>query len=314
MDRVFETPPTAHAASRPALVTRFAPSPTGYLHLGHVVNAVYVWGAGRALGARILLRLEDHDRVRCRPDYERALLEDLDWLGFEPDAGRAPVVRQSDRGPIYDAALARLRRAAHVYACDCSRRTVGGTRYTGHCRQRGLPEAGASLRVTFDAGEERADDLGLGALVQDPSAQCGDLLVRDRDGQWTYQFAVTVDDIDQGVDLVIRGLDLLDSTGRQLRLGRLLGRERPPVYLHHPLVHGPDGEKLSKARGDTGIRELRAAGWRPDEVIGLAATAVGLIGRPEPLPAASVPGLFDAWAAGLSTRLRTFWDRIEPPL
>src|SRR5688500_10422225 len=100
-------------------VTRFAPSPTGYLHLGHVVNAIYVWGVARALGGQILLRIEDHDRLRSRREYELALLGDLDWLGFDPDQGREPVMRQSDHDAIYEAALERLRGTHHVYACDC---------------------------------------------------------------------------------------------------------------------------------------------------------------------------------------------------
>src|SRR5215212_6661584 len=106
------------------IVTRFAPSPTGYLHLGHVVNAIYVWGMARLRGGTVLLRVEDHDRLRCRPEYERALLEDLDWLGFVPDRGREPLVRQSDREDVYADALARLRQTDHVYACDCSRKTI----------------------------------------------------------------------------------------------------------------------------------------------------------------------------------------------
>ena len=109
-------------------------------------------------------------------------------------------------------------------------------------------------------GIEEFDDLRLGPMAQEPAAQCGDLLVRDRLGQWTYQFAVVVDDMEQGIDVVIRGEDLLSSTGRQIRLGRLLGRDRPPSYLHHPLILKPDGSKLSKSAGDTGIRELREEG------------------------------------------------------
>jgi glutamyl-Q tRNA(Asp) synthetase len=281
------------------LITRFAPSPTGYLHLGHVVNAIYVWGVARARGANVLLRIEDHDRIRCRREYERALVEDLDWLGFVPDEGRQPLVRQSDREPIYQAALQRLRRSAHVYACACSRKTIGGECYQGSCRERSLPEgAGHTLRVQFDAGTERFTDLRLGTIEQHPATQCGDLAIRDRDGQWTYQFAVTVDDLDQGVTLIIRGEDLLSSTGRQIRLARMLGRIQPPRFLHHPLLTGPSGQKLSKSSGDTGVRELRQAGARPAEVIGRAAAAAGLIKSAQPITAQETAALF-ADSAGL---------------
>jgi glutamyl/glutaminyl-tRNA synthetase len=290
-------------------LTRFAPSPTGYLHLGHVVNAVYVWGLARALGGRVLLRLEDHDRTRCRPAYENALLADLDWLGLEPDLGRAAELRQggspyrqSDCGAIYETQLGRLRAAGLVFGCDCSRREVdaeaGGafnreTRYPGRCRGRELaPDPGRGVRVRMEPGEECFVDAGLGELRQDPSAQCGDMLLRDRLGHWTYQFAVVVDDLRHGVDLVIRGADLVDSTGRQLRLARLLGGVRPPVFLHHPLVCKPDGAKLSKSAGDTGVRELRAAGVPAVEVLGRAAWMGGLLEHPRPLGVGDLPRLF----------------------
>lgn len=257
----------------PRPLTRFAPSPTGYLHLGHVVNALWAWGLARALGGRVLLRIEDHDATRCRPEYERALLEDLAWLGFAPDIAAG---RQSDSGGAYAAAVEQLAATHHVYGCGCSRRTIARTvddvfgeesRYPGRCRHLGLmPGPGLGTRVEFAPGPERFDDLLLGPQVQEPDRQCGDLLLRDRLGQWTYQFAVTVDDLRQGIDLVIRGEDLMQSTGRQIRLGRMLGRAEPPVFLHHPLIIKADGAKLSKAAGDSGVRELRSAGAVPAEV------------------------------------------------
>jgi glutamyl-Q tRNA(Asp) synthetase len=278
------------------LVTRFAPSPTGYLHLGHVVNAIYVWGIARAVGARVLLRLEDHDRVRCRPEYEDAILEDLDWLGFVPDAGRSPVLRQRDRTAAYDSALARLRSEHHVYTCRCSRRDTGGGPYPGTCRTEPLTDADSTaLRVEIQPGTEEFDDLFLGRQLQEPARQCGDLLIRDRDGNWTYQFAVTVDDFEQGVNLVIRGTDLQTSTGRQIRLARMLGRPTPPVFAHHPLIRKASGEKLSKASRDAGVRDLRQAGLAPAAVIGLAGAAAGLTRGETPLPADAVS---------------RFWDRI----
>ena len=277
-----------------APVTRFAPSPTGYLHLGHVVNAIYVWGVARALGGAVRLRIEDHDRIRSRPAYEASLLEDLDWLGFEADEGRHPPCRQSGRLPAYAQALQRLSEAAHVFACDCSRREIGGERYPGTCRTRGLadgPQRG--LRVALDPGEEDFVDALLGPQRQSPAGDAGDLLLRDRDGHWTYQFAVTVDDARDGVNLVIRGLDLLSSTGRQLRLARMLDRADQPVFLHHPLLLDAGGHKLSKSSRHTGIRELRQGGATAQAVLGHAAAAAGLIGAPRPLPASAVPRLFE---------------------
>lgn len=296
-------------ALAPGFTTRFAPAPTGYLHLGHAANAVWVWGIARAFGGRVLLRVEDHDRGRCRPAYEQALLDDLDWLGLVPDgfgtdafrAGPLPQ-RQSDNTVRYRARLTELEVNGLAYPCTCSRSDIArasqeaapadaGTsdpgdhaaegaelRYPGTCRARGVdPDATAARRVVMRAGTvERFDDLRLGRQAQDPDRQCGDLLARDRLGNWTYQFAVVVDDLEQGVDVVIRGEDLLASTGRQLRLARMLGRETPPRFLHHPLLRRPDGRKLSKSAHDTGLRELREAGRTRAEVLGLAAALSGL--------------------------------------
>ena len=268
------------------IVTRFAPSPTGYLHLGHVVNAIYGWGLARAAGGRVLLRIEDHDRIRSRLAFEAAILEDLAWLGFVPDAGLIPVRRQSDNDAVYVSAMATLAATHNIYACDCSRREIAAERYPGRCRARRLrpgerlpPNTG--VRLQLDDRPESFTDGALGELVQTPAEQCGDLLLRDRDGNWTYQFAVTVDDMNDGVNLVVRGMDLLSSTGRQIKLARMLGRTEPSHFFHHPLIIKPDGEKLSKSNGDTGVHELRAAGVDPAAVIGLAAAAVGLVERGE---------------------------------
>ncbi|HET7603896.1 MAG TPA: glutamate--tRNA ligase family protein [Gemmatimonadales bacterium] len=261
----------------PVFRTRYAPSPTGYLHLGHVRNAVWTWDVSRAWNGRVVLRIEDHDSTRCREEYVSALLEDLDWLGFVPDEV-AP--RQSERHARYEEVLAGLRDRGLAYVCACSRKDIAEiagdefneeTRYPGTCRELGLePGPGRGWRVIMEPGSEKFTDLLLGEQVQDPSLQCGDLLVRDRLGNWTYQFAVTVDDMDQGIDLVIRGEDLLSSTGRQLRLARMLGRKEMPIFLHHSLIIKASGEKLSKASGDTGVREMRAARMTVDEVLRVA--------------------------------------------
>jgi glutamyl-tRNA synthetase/glutamyl-Q tRNA(Asp) synthetase len=210
--------------------------------------------------------------------------------------------RQSERGEVYVRALDTLRRADLVYACDCSRKTLAKeagdirhieTPYNGRCRERGLPAAtGLGLRVRLAPGAESFEDLRLGAQVQRPSAQCGDLLVRDRLGSWTYQFTVTVDDWLEGVDLIVRGEDLLSSTGRQLQLARMLGRESPPRFLHHPLIRNSGGGKLSKANRDTGLRDLRAGGARPEEVLGAAAAATGLLAEPGTISAHDLDNLF----------------------
>jgi glutamyl-tRNA synthetase/glutamyl-Q tRNA(Asp) synthetase len=274
----------ARLPARP--LTRFAPSPTGYLHLGHVVHALHVWTTARALGGRVLLRIEDHDRLRSRSHYERAIFEDLAWLGFQPDLG---PVRQSDEPEVYQAAMRDLAARHHVYACECSRRAIAGAQpppgdgaelaYPGRCRERALPFGpGRGVRVAIAPGVERFDDARLGPLVQDPASQCGDLLLRDRDGFWTYQFAVTVDDYRHGIDLVIRGEDLLASTARQIRLARMLGRADPPVFLHHELVVNARGEKLSKSAGALAIRELRSAGLDAGEVLECAWRAGGTHG------------------------------------
>jgi glutamyl-tRNA synthetase/glutamyl-Q tRNA(Asp) synthetase len=149
-------------------------------------------------------------------------------------------------------------------------------------------------RTRFEpAPSESFDDLRLGAQIQDPIAQCGDLLARDRHGNFTYQFAVVVDDLEQGVDLVIRGEDLLDSTGRQLRLAKLLGRAVAPRFLHHPLVVHPDGRKLSKSSGDTGIRDLRSDGRSGADVLGLAAALAGVGHDGSPIHADALAALFE---------------------
>jgi glutamyl/glutaminyl-tRNA synthetase len=260
--------------------TRFAPAPTGHLHLGHVANAINVWGLAAAEGARVLFRIEDHDRVRSRPAFEAALVEDLAWLGFVADEG--PVRQSDDVGP-YANAVGRLRADGLVYGCDCSRATFDaweaehGTAWSGvgcpgGCRGRELD--GPTLRVALGPGSERWMDLLVGPCADEVTPN-GDPSVRDRDGNWTYLLCVVVDDLRQDVDLVVRGRDLMDATPAQIRLARLLGREQPPTFAHHRLVRDPDGRKLSKSSGDTGVRELRTSGHSADEVVAMAAAAIG---------------------------------------
>ena len=234
--------------------------------------------------------------------------ERFEWLGLEPDVGSAAsyragvsVWRQSDQREIHEAMRQRLALLTGVYACDCSRREIAGDndapgkepRYPGTCRTLALTdECGRGLRVPMLPGAEAFDDALLGPQRQEPDAQCGDLLIRDRHGCWTYQFCVAVDDWRHEIDLVVRGRDLLDSTGRQIRLARLLGRAAPPVFLHHPLILHADGRKVSKSNHDTGVRHLRAAGLSPAEVLGRAAHAAGLTSEPAPLAADGLASLF----------------------
>jgi glutamyl/glutaminyl-tRNA synthetase len=288
------------ARSGPA--TRFAPAPTGRLHLGHLANAIYAWGLARRFDGRVLLRIEDHDRQRCRREYEVALLDDLDRLGLAADepstdelrAGRS-TYRQSDNGADYAAALDRLRDASEVYACDCSRSTFAAWREShgrpwsgpgcpGGCRGRGLEaRRDTTLRVALGAGDEAWDDLLLGRR-SGPVSSDGDVPVRDRNGNWTYALCVVVDDIRHGVDLVVRGEDLVDATPAQIRLARLLERETPPRFAHHPLIRRPDGSKLSKADGATSLGELLDAGRSAEELFGEAAHEVELAGAADAIP------------------------------
>ena len=264
-----------------AVVTRFAPAPTGYLHLGHVRNAVHVWQLARNPGGRVLLRIEDHDAERSRPAFVEAIREDLAWLGFAPDE---EVPRQSTRGQVYRDLLEPLVASGLVYGCSCTRQQISATagdaeaadelRYPGTCRDKGLGlTEGLGWRVRMDPGVEEFVDGWLGPQAQDPAAQCGDVLVRDRLGNWTYQWAVVVDDFLQGVTHVVRGLDLLPSTGRQIRLARLAGRVAPAEFFHHALIMKSATQKLSKSDGATGVRDLRAAGWTPAQVIAAATAA-----------------------------------------
>jgi glutamyl/glutaminyl-tRNA synthetase len=292
------TPPSGRPPT-----TRFAPAPTGRLHLGHLANAIYVWGLARRLGGRVLLRIEDHDRQRCRPEYETALLDDLDRLGLAADGPSTNELRagpssyrQSDNDAVYAAALERLASVADVYACDCSRATFAawrsdhGTSWSGPgcpggCRVRGLEaRTGFTLRVALGDGDEGWVDRLLGSR-SGPVAPDGDLPVRDRHGNWTYAFCVVVDDLRHGVDVVVRGEDLVDATPAQIRLGRLLGRQTPPTFAHHPLIRRPDGSKLSKADGATALGELLDAGRTPDELFSDAASAVGLLDGARPISA-----------------------------
>jgi glutamyl-tRNA synthetase/glutamyl-Q tRNA(Asp) synthetase len=279
---------TAFSSSVP--ITRFAPSPTGYLHQGHVANAIYVWGLAKALKGNVILRIEDHDRQRCLPEYERSLIQDLRWLNFIPDIPsmddfdlpQTPY-RQSNREKVYIRAYETLKMKGLIYACSCSRKELqnrgcyvaGDIRYDGYCRNRNLPEQGNGLRLILSEKEMSWTDIIQGEFKQTPSQQCGDVLIRDRRGNWNYQFCVVVDDIDQNVNFIIRGKDLLLSTARQLQIRTMLGDDLQPVYLHHDLIC-TDGFKLSKRQKSTSISSLRDEGINARDLIQNTADLLGL--------------------------------------
>ncbi len=221
---------------------RFAPSPTGPLHFGSLVAAVASWLDARAHGGRWLVRIEDVDEPRCRPEWADDILRTLERLGLVWDA---PVVRQRDRKDLYREALARLRQTGHAYPCGCTRREAAG-RYPGLCRN-GLPPGrqARSWRFRVPSGRIGFEDRWHGWFEQDVEADAGDFILLRADGFFAYQLAVVVDDAAQAVTHVVRGADLLDSTPRQILLQRALGLPQP-AYLHHPVVTDPAGRKLSK--------------------------------------------------------------------
>ena len=271
--------------------TRFAPSPTGYLHEGHLLSALYVWAAAATFGLKIHLRIEDHDQSRARPEYIRSIYEDLEWFGFEYDSESI----QSNRSALYEGELAKLRQRGLVYPCFCSRKQLeaenpksetGEIVYQGKCLHlAGSPAANAphNLRVSVPDKTIHWHDLRLGDFDENPKLQCGDFPIRDRDMQWTYQFAVCVDDIDEGITHVVRGEDIRSSTARQIALMRMLGRDTPPVYLHHPLIVDPSGKKLSKRELAHSIRQDREEGVSPETLLGRVCFKAGLQRENTPL-------------------------------
>ena len=278
---------------------------------------LYVWGIAGIIGADVLLRIEDHDRQRCQRRYELELLRDLEWLGFEPLnrlAERSSSYRQSDCDEAFASALRRLERSYPVYRCVCTRKqladaadpeALGEQPYPGTCRDAGHPASkphGLRLAWEPNAEAEVFTDGLLGPQRQEPRDQCGDLLLRDRHGHWSYQFSVTVDDLRHGADFVVRGEDLLQSTGRQLRLARMLGAFELPAFYHHPLVRDAQGAKLGKRQGSAAVRDSRQRGICAARVLGEAAFGAGLIPEPRAIPANAAAELIAARHPGLGRR------------
>jgi glutamyl-tRNA synthetase len=278
---------------------RFAPSPTGPLHLGNARTALLAWLAARAAGGTCLLRVEDLDGPRVKPGLEGRILEELAWLGLGwdegPDVG-GPVgpYRQSERLPRYAAALDRLRAEGRVYPCFCSRAEIAavgqaphgpsdeGPRYPGTCRDLPPKEVASraarrrpAWRLRVPPGEVGFVDGIHGPQTVEVAAQVGDFVVARADGIPAYQLAVVVDDAAMGVTDVVRGDDLLPSTARQLLLYAALGLA-PPRFAHVPLVVGEDGQRLAKRHGALSVGELCARGADPRAVVGLLAELSGL--------------------------------------
>ncbi|MBR6853805.1 MAG: hypothetical protein IKN03_00130 [Fibrobacter sp.] len=255
-------------------IIRFAPSPTGYLHEGHLLSALYVWAAAKKWGLKVHLRIEDHDQSRARPAYIEGIREDLAWLGFHYDSESI----QSKRTAIYESALRKLEAKSLVYPCYCSRKQLlaenpqsetGEIIYQGKCFfRRETGDAPHSLRFIVPDKVIYWHDLRLGDFHENPKLQCGDFPIRDREGQWTYQFAVCVDDIDENITHIVRGEDIRSSTARQIALMEALGRTERPIYLHHPLIVDENNKKLSKRELAHSLSQDKEAGITPEMLFG----------------------------------------------
>lgn len=279
---------------------RFAPSPSGQMHLGNIWTALLAWLQVRSCGGTMVLRIEDLDPDRCRVEYTTQLMRDLCWLGLDwdegPDVGGpfAPYC-QDDRRNLYQAAIVKLSEQGLVYPCYCTRAelrqaasaphgTTGEHIYPGTCR-RLTP---AQMRLYAAAGRRAAQRLlvpqttisfpdGLyGCITQDLGQECGDFVLQRADGVHAYQLAVVVDDAAMQITHVLRGNDLLASTPRQLLLYELLGM-RPPQFVHVPLLFGTDGHRLSKRQQDLSLASLRDRGCSAKQIIGYLAWKAGLI-------------------------------------
>ncbi len=265
-------------------ILRFAPSPNGHLHLGHAYSALFTWRAAKTLGGTALLRIEDIDRARCKPEFDAAVIDDLKWLGLSwPE----PLWRQSQRFGAYDSAARQLSR--FLYPCSCTRTEIaeratatdpdGAPLYDGHCR-RHPPARGASAqwRLKMDEATAQAGPLeirvlpamgiDIGTMLNWREAKpqrWGDAVIVRKDVPTSYHLSVVVDDAAQGVTHVTRGRDLEAATDLHVLLQALLGLPSP-VYTHHDLVRDDNDEKLSKSKGSPSLRDLRTLGWSASEV------------------------------------------------
>jgi len=269
---------------------RFAPSPTGELHLGNLRTALASWLSARAGGGRWLIRMEDVDTARCRSSLGEDQLRDLAALGL---VGDGSVLWQSRRHGAYQAALQRLFQEGSLYPCLCTRKDLaslasaphgeeGLRAYPGTCRHRPLPFLRPdALRFRLPDGAVAWDDLLLGPQGDEPGRLTGDPLLHRRDGCYAYHLAVVVDDSGQGVTEVVRGEDLRCVTATQIRLQEALGLPRP-AYAHLGLVVAPDGSRLGKRDGALGLARLAHRGLATEQVLGWLGWSLGCLDRPEP--------------------------------
>ena len=280
------------------VVGRFAPSPTGRMHLGNVFCALLSWLSARSQGGEWRLRIEDLDPQRSRRDYALQLQEDLQWLGLPWDG---EVVWQSERSDIYEHYLQLLKDAGLTYPCFCTRADIMATQaphetdgrivYAGTCREKyksssPLREVGrgllpAAVRLMVPNEEICFLDGHYGKQQVNLAQHCGDYILRRKDGAWAYQLAVVVDDASMRITEVVRGRDLLLSTPQQLHLFQTLGFEAPS-YIHHPLLINEDGQRLCKRDKSLDLGYLREKHVTPEEIIGRLAYLAGII--PEPTP------------------------------
>ncbi|HMV84550.1 MAG TPA: tRNA glutamyl-Q(34) synthetase GluQRS [Blastocatellia bacterium] len=268
------------------VVGRFAPSPTGALHLGNLRTALASWLSAKSRGGKWIIRIEDVDTARCRAEWAEAQLRDLAALGLVSDA---PVVWQSQRDELYRAALDQLARQDRLYRCACSRKDLqllasaphaedGVRPYPGSCRAAKVTNfVGDALRAELPPGAVEWQDLLLCAQTDDPAATTGDPVLHRRDGCFAYHLAVVVDDAEQGVTEVVRGADLREVTATQIRLQELLGLPRP-AYAHLGLVTAPDGSRLGKRAGAANLAALAERGIGAEQVIGWLGWSLGCQG------------------------------------
>ena len=279
----------------PAPVGRFAPTPSGRMHLGNVFAALIAWLSVRSRGGHLVLRMEDLDTQRTSAEFAEILRKDLLWLGLDWDLEMPP---QSQRSAVYDRYFEMLREKELLYPCYCTRSQLhnvnaphlsdGTYVYPGTCRDLKEPPPGRkpAWRVKVPEGVWTVNDLAQGTFTQDLTTDCGDFVVRRADGVYVYQLAVTVDDGEAGVTEVVRGLDLLGSAPRQMYLQKLFGFPHPE-YGHVPMLLAPDGRRLSKRDQDLDLGQLQKY-TTAENVLGILAHAAGIIDRAEPVSAAEL--------------------------